>query len=172
MYHTGAYDPEGFLGCLTSIVLCFLGLQAGRILVHYQSHRDRLIRWCLWAVVLGVVAVGLCGGAENGGAVPINKNLWSASFVAALAAAANAALAACYVLQDVARAWDGEPFVYLGMNSISMYCLSEVFVWYFPLSFLLPADTHWWSMCSNVLGVTVWVITAYVMYRQGVFISL
>ena len=48
-----AYDPEGVLGSLTSIVLCFLGVQAGRILTSYRGrHLGIIIRFVLWGVVL------------------------------------------------------------------------------------------------------------------------
>lgn len=43
VYHTmQPYDPEGLLGCLTSIFLTFLGLQGGKILLTFKSPRDRL----------------------------------------------------------------------------------------------------------------------------------
>ena len=35
---TAAFDPEGILGTLTSIFLCFLGLQVGVRAVNHQSH--------------------------------------------------------------------------------------------------------------------------------------
>lgn len=41
-----------------------------------QDHKQRLGRWLVWGVVLGVVALGLCGGTQNGGAIPVAKNLW------------------------------------------------------------------------------------------------
>ena len=46
------YDPEGVLGSLNSIVLCFLGVQAGRILVLYKKDYNILIRFLLWGLLL------------------------------------------------------------------------------------------------------------------------
>ena len=46
------YDPEGVLGSLNSIVLCLLGVQAGRILVSYKKHYNILIRFILWGLLL------------------------------------------------------------------------------------------------------------------------
>ena len=47
------YDPEGVLGSLTSIVLCLLGVQAGRILTHFRGkHLSIVIRFILWSIVL------------------------------------------------------------------------------------------------------------------------
>jgi len=51
MYHTGSYDPEGLLGCLTSIVLCYFGVQLGRIVQHYKGVVARCGRWIVWGLV-------------------------------------------------------------------------------------------------------------------------
>ena len=55
VYLTGAYDPEGILGNLTSIYLCFLGVQLGRILSTYKDHKGRLIRWVAWGTLWGLL---------------------------------------------------------------------------------------------------------------------
>ena len=84
VYNTAVpFDPEGLLGTLTTVVLVCLGVQAGRIVLAFPSPRSRVLRWLVWAAVLGVVAGALCGFRQEGGAVPVNKNLWSLSFVLA-----------------------------------------------------------------------------------------
>ncbi len=82
---TAPYDPEGTLGTLTSLFLVYLGVMAGKTLLIYQSSRQRLARWVTWGLVLGLVAGGLCGFSKEGGVIPINKNLWSVSFILAMA---------------------------------------------------------------------------------------
>ena len=52
LYHCGPYDPEGVLGSLNSIVICFLGVQAGRIILYHQQHGSRIIRFVIWGLVL------------------------------------------------------------------------------------------------------------------------
>lgn len=78
LYLTGAYDPEGTLGNLTSIFMVsgrppefectqqltvtndyssqqvFLGLQSGRTLMAWKDHKNRVSRWYLWSVVIGM----------------------------------------------------------------------------------------------------------------------
>jgi heparan-alpha-glucosaminide N-acetyltransferase len=73
---TQAFDPEGILGCLTSIVHVFIGVQAGMILLVYQEHSERLIRWLSWSVVCGIIGGGLCSFSKDDGVIPVNKNLW------------------------------------------------------------------------------------------------
>ncbi|XP_064105723.1 heparan-alpha-glucosaminide N-acetyltransferase-like [Macrobrachium nipponense] len=45
------YDPEGFLGALTSILMVQFGIASGRIIITYRSHNSRLIRWLIWGTV-------------------------------------------------------------------------------------------------------------------------
>ena len=54
----------------------FLGVQAGMTLYVFKDWRSRVVRWTAWGVVSGVIAAGLCGGAQDGGVIPVNKNLW------------------------------------------------------------------------------------------------
>ncbi|WAQ97294.1 HGNAT-like protein [Mya arenaria] len=44
------YDPEGLLGTLNSCFLCFLGLQAGKILIIYRDVKSRVTRFTAWAL--------------------------------------------------------------------------------------------------------------------------
>lgn len=46
------YDPEGALGSINSIVICFLGVQAGRILISYRKSYNIIIRFLIWGVFL------------------------------------------------------------------------------------------------------------------------
>ena len=78
------FDPEGFLGSLSSAFLVFLGVQCGYTLLTFSEWQPRLRRWLLWGFVLGVIAGGLCGFSKEEGVVPLNKNLWSLSFSLAL----------------------------------------------------------------------------------------
>jgi heparan-alpha-glucosaminide N-acetyltransferase len=46
------------------------------ILLVYQEHSERLIRWLSWSVVCGIIGGGLCGFSKDDGVIPVNKNLW------------------------------------------------------------------------------------------------
>jgi len=125
------FDPEGALGWISAAWMTWLGLQAGRVFLLARgrplAERDALrvpmiARWILWGTVLGLLGGGLAGFSENGGFIPLNKNLWSPSFVLALAGVSYGALAAFFVTIDVFRSWSGAPFRYPGMNSVSTRC--------------------------------------------------
>jgi len=171
LYNCAPYDPEGALGNLTSITLCFLGVQLGRIFLHYTSHPARLKRMLIWAIILGGIAAILCFGKQNGGPIPINKNLWSLSFILALGGMANIALFMAYVIIDIKGWWEGTPFIYVGMNPILIYMGHELFSDRFPFSFLAQQH-HGPMLASNMIGVTCWVLLAYYMYLQKFFINI
>ena len=60
-----AYDPEGLLGSINSIVIVFLGLQLGKILQFYPDSKSRAIRFCIWGGVLLCIGGGLTGVQEK-----------------------------------------------------------------------------------------------------------
>lgn len=96
-------------------------VQAGKIILHYRTVKDRCIHWLGWALLLGLIAGCLCGFSQNDGVIPVSKNLWSLSFVILLSAFAFFLLTIFYLVIDVWRLWDGAPFRYVGMNSIFIY---------------------------------------------------
>ena len=52
VYLTGSYDPEGILGSINSIVMCFFGVQAGRIFIHHKQWGSRMLRFFIWGLLL------------------------------------------------------------------------------------------------------------------------
>ncbi|XP_019633914.1 PREDICTED: heparan-alpha-glucosaminide N-acetyltransferase-like [Branchiostoma belcheri] len=167
------YDPEGVLGSLTSIFMTFLGLQAGKILLAYKDHGSRLVRWVIWGVVLGLLAILLCQGRQNGGWIPINKNLWSLTFVLSLASMAFLLLSLYYFLVDVRRWWTGFPFFMAGMNSISVYLCHGVFQKYLPFSWKIQHRNHGNLLFMNLFGSNLWTIVfASYLYWNNIFINI
>eukprot|EP01124_Arcella_intermedia_P024469 TRINITY_DN4133_c0_g1_i2.p1 TRINITY_DN4133_c0_g1~~TRINITY_DN4133_c0_g1_i2.p1 ORF type:complete len:669 (-),score=69.59 TRINITY_DN4133_c0_g1_i2:44-1879(-) len=172
LYKTGAFDPEGFLGFFTSICLCYFGVQAGRIISTYSnSPRSILIRWITWGIVLGAIGTALCAGSENNGIMPINKNLWSVSFICVMGGTAFLVLSLFYILIDVLDIWNGAPFIYVGMNPIIIYCGHDILGGYFPFSFKSP-DTHTFMLLQDCIGVGVWLIIAFRMAQLKFFVSI
>jgi heparan-alpha-glucosaminide N-acetyltransferase len=173
VYLTGAYDPEGTLGNLTSIFLVFLGLQSGRIILVYKTHTQRIIRWVIWGILIGCLSVLLCEGERDGGWIPITKNLWSPSFIFATGGGAFVLLALSYFLIDVVKVWNGSPFRFVGMNPILIYMGHEILGGYMPFSFALYGDvSHAAMLASNLVGMSCWCLIAYYMYYNRFFISI
>ncbi|RXN37126.1 proto-oncogene tyrosine- kinase receptor Ret-like protein [Labeo rohita] len=77
LYHTTEpFDPEGVLGTINSIVMGFLGMQAGKILLFYRKmNKHILARFLIWALILGISAAILSKCTRDEGFIPVNKNL-------------------------------------------------------------------------------------------------
>jgi len=166
------YDPEGILGCLTSIFLTFMGLQSGRILFTYSSHTARIKRWLLWGAFWGILTFALTSGSKDEGVIPINKNLWSPSYIFATGSMAYILLCFMYVIIDVMHWWTGVPFTFAGMNAILLYCGHEVFHNFFPFNFNVKHPTHATILARSSVGVAVWMIVAYYCYVEKIFFKV
>jgi len=171
LYQTGPFEPEGILGNLTSIFLCFLGLQAGKIIVFYKDDKSRILRWVIWGVVFGLIALGLCGASKNDGIIPINKNLWSVSFIFSMASTAFLLFSVIYFIVDVKKIWNGAPFIFVGRNPIIIYCAHELLGGRFPFGYLTE-NTHASILACNIISVACWLLVAYRMYQLDFFVVI
>jgi predicted acyltransferase len=119
LYQRRAWDPEGLLSTLPAIATTLLGIVTGLWL---RSGADRQVKATLLAAA-GVAALAL--GLLWDLAFPINKNLWTSSYVMFSAGAGAITFAACYWALDVKGwRWWAKPFVILGTNAIALFALS------------------------------------------------
>jgi predicted acyltransferase len=110
-------DPEGVLSTIPSVATCLLGLQTGKWLRSARSAASK----ATGMAIAGVVSF-LAGEFFNTW-FPINKKLWTSSFVLVTAGLALMILALCYWVLDV-KQWRGawtKPFLIFGMNAIAAY---------------------------------------------------
>jgi len=76
-----------------------------------------------------------------------------------------------YGLVDVKGWWQGEPFFYAGMNSILLYLGSGTAWQMFPFNYICgPMNTHWAKLPESLLGVSLWLLIAYILYRKRIFV--
>ncbi|KAL7976959.1 hypothetical protein Chor_008908 [Crotalus horridus] len=112
---TVPFDPEGILGTINSVLMAFLGLQGGKILLFYKDqHKQIILRFCVWSIIMGVISMVLTKCSKEAGLIPVNKNLWSISYVTTLSSFAFILLLLIYYLIDVKKVWSGAPFFYPG----------------------------------------------------------
>ena len=109
------YDPEGVISTLPSIVTCISGLLIGRQL---DTLKDVKL---LFMSALGFLVLGYILNIW----FPINKALWSSSFVLVTSGYATLLLAVIYYLRDLKQIKFGSIFKYSGMNAITIYFLSS-----------------------------------------------
>lgn len=180
----------GLLGVLTSVFLVYLGVQFGRILKTYTDVKSKMIRWITWgvltvsciceivdffdnAILLQALLGGiLCKFSKNDGFIPVNKNLWSLSFVLVLGGLAFLIQACLFITVDITRKWGGRPCFYPGMNSLAIYVGSEVFKGIFPFGWIPAVKTHGAYLGMNLWGTALWVAIAIFLYKRNIFLTL
>lgn len=165
------YDPEGVLGSINSILMAFLGLQAGKIILHYRDLPTTIIsRFLIWGLFLGIISAVLTKCSTDQGFIPVNKNLWSLSYVTTLACFAFVLLVLVYYTVDVKKWWSGAPFYYPGMNSILVYVCHEVLEDYFPFRWhMRNSQSHTEHLIQNLVATSCWVLISYILYRKRIF---
>ncbi|KAK3010692.1 hypothetical protein RJ639_011200 [Escallonia herrerae] len=114
-----SFDPEGILSSLTAAATCIIGLQYGHILAQSQDHKERLQNWSIFSCSL--MALGLflaCLG------IPLNKSLYTISYLLVTLASAGITFCTLYVLVDV-YSWRRLTFVleWMGKHSLSTFIL-------------------------------------------------
>eukprot|EP01060_Flectonema_neradi_P027147 TRINITY_DN3677_c1_g1_i3.p1 TRINITY_DN3677_c1_g1~~TRINITY_DN3677_c1_g1_i3.p1 ORF type:complete len:702 (+),score=98.41 TRINITY_DN3677_c1_g1_i3:68-2173(+) len=170
------HDPEGFLGSLNSIILCWLGVVAGRIVVTgKKTGNRRFVSFAMGALgcFLCLVAAVLCGFRQFGGPIPVNKNLWSTSFIFLMAGTGTLFLLVLQFIVDWKQYWSGKPFIFVGMNSILYYSMHEIMQNFVPFS--APSDaapTRAAAVISVLLGVSTNVTVVYWLFRNKLFLKI
>ena len=109
------YDPEGILSTIPAIVTCISGTLIGKLLDGLDD--VRLLFYTAFGLLVSGYAFNIC--------FPINKAIWSSSFVLATSGWATLILAIIYYLKDVKQYAFGSIFKYVGMNAITIYFLSS-----------------------------------------------
>ncbi|WP_017257127.1 acyltransferase family protein [Pedobacter arcticus] len=119
---TKTWDPEGFLSTFPSFSTGLFGVLMGIILKSkYRTQENKVI----WLFTYGFLAVVL--GLFWDLFFPINKALWTSSFVLYTGGIASMTLALCYWLIDVQGFTKfTKPFVIYGVNAITVYFASSV----------------------------------------------
>ena len=108
------WDPEGPLSTIPAIATAMLGVFAGRWLTdRSRSLLERIVG------LYGVGSLAMVAGSLWGAVFPINKGLWTSSYVVFTAGFACVVLATCLWLVDVLqiRGW-AKPAVIYGVNPL------------------------------------------------------
>jgi predicted acyltransferase len=160
--HRTVRDPEGLLATLPAIATALLGMLAGRVLSAPIPGWRRV----LWLTLGGLLALAL--GAWWDTFFPINKNLWSSSFVLWTAGWSALLLAAFHLVVDL---WGAGRlafvFTVVGTNSIAAYLLSR-FVDFEELSARVVRG----ELLPAVVGLAALWGVLYFLYRRRWFLRV
>ena len=171
----GDVDPEGILSTIPSVVTALLGMLTGE-LVRLPAEKMSGGRKTL--VMLGAAAVLIAVGCIWNKVFPINKNLWTSSFVCVVGGYSIALYALFYWIIDVRglNRW-AFPLRVIGLNSITVYMAQSIIgfrdIEEFFLGGVLGLLPEAWSGIAGNLGyiVVVWLFL-YFLYRKNVFLKV
>ncbi|MEM8927186.1 MAG: heparan-alpha-glucosaminide N-acetyltransferase domain-containing protein [Bacteroidota bacterium] len=175
------YDPEGLLSTLPAIASALLGVFTGLIL---RSTQEKKV-----TILFGMGGALLIVGHLWDFIFPINKALWTSSFVLVTAGWANIVLALIFYITDVKKVQFGSIFRYAGANAIVVYFLSSFIT---KLFYLIKVDgetsIHGWffetiyvqdflsmQLSSLLYGLTVvsfYCLLAYLLWKRKIFIKV
>ena len=171
--HLGIHDPEGILSALPAVVTAMTGIFTGEyVRTSNLSGYGKALG--MFVTALTFLAVGYSWDLL----FPINKNLWTSSFVCCTAGWSLLLFALFYLVVDVLewRRWTLF-FRVIGMNSITIYLAQQFLDFYKPVETLfggvlgllpenLYATAYWFSyvlVCWSFL---------YVLYRNKIFLKV
>ncbi len=180
-------DPEGILSTFPAIATALLGVLTGKWLATVQDAKKK---------ALGLLAFGAaCVIAGQLWAIwfPINKKLWTSSFVLFTAGCALICLAACYWVSDVKlhRGIWTKPFVIFGTNAIAAYVLADLiassllslrvqhgqraitlqdYIYRVAFSHIAPRELA--SLAYSLAFVLVCFLPIWLMYRKRIFLKV
>jgi predicted acyltransferase len=113
------WDPEGLLSTLPAIASALTGIAAGLILM---SATDASLK--VRALVISGAALAAAGWIW-GLTFPINKSLWTSSYVLFTSGLASMLLAGCYWMVDLRQPRAlARPFVVMGVNALVLFVVS------------------------------------------------
>jgi len=172
------WDPEGCLSTLPAIATCLLGVFAGLLLRRTDLDDRRKLR-TLFVAGLGAVALGWLWHLQ----LPVIKKIWTSSFVLVAGGYSLLLLGAFYYVVDIRRwrGWCG-PFVWIGMNPITLYLANNIIGFRRLAPRLAGGDIKNWLDATigagagqsllALVGLGLMFILAHFLYRRQIFLRV
>jgi predicted acyltransferase len=173
------FDPEGYLSTIPAVATCLLGVFAGFLLRNQSLQGKQKVVWLISFGVAGV-ALGWLWGAQ----FPVIKKIWTSSYVLVAGGYSAVLLGVFYLIVDVwqARAWC-QPFVWMGMNSITIYLASNIVGGFRRLAARFVGgdvrvffDDHlakgFGEMVISIVGLLLAFWLVHFLYKRKIFLRL
>lgn len=182
------WDPEGVLSTIPAIASCLFGVLVGVYLRRKDVAEGVKVSWLFSIGILALLA-GLVWDLQ----FPINKSLWTSSFVLYTGGWATLILTLCYWLIDI-NGYNRftKPFVIYGVNAITVFFLSGLMprimnmikvemsdgksvgsqTWFYQ-SYLVPNFSPLnASLAYALLFILFWYLILWIMYKRNIIIKV
>ena len=181
-----ALDPEGLLSTLPSIAHVLIGFLFGKIIVDTKDNHKRVERILIWGTVLAFSGLILQYGC------PINKKIWSPTYVLVTTGFAAQLLALLIWIIDINKRSNWSRFFHsFGINPLFIYVLAGVLANIFGNVKIMYADElitlkgfaynvmiqpwagdYFGSLVYALLFVTICWAAGYILYKRNIYIKI
>ncbi|XP_057550770.1 uncharacterized protein LOC130828789 [Amaranthus tricolor] len=167
------FEPEGILSSISAILSTIVGVHFVHVLIHVENHTGRLKHWVSMGISL--LILGFLLHFTN--AIPLNKQLYTFSYVCVTSGAAALVFSAFYVLVDILEVkYLFLPFKWIGMNAMLVFVLAAegIFAgfingWYYDdphttLIYWIQEHIFIGVWHSKKVGILLYVIFAEILF--------
>ncbi len=181
------FDPEGILSTIPAVVTTISGVLTGTWL---KSKRDNLEKVAgMFFFGIGLTVTGWIWHSF----FPINKSLWTSSYVVYTSGLALLFLGFCFYLIDIKnyKKWT-KPFVIFGVNALALFVFSGLLSkilgiikitdiagkqtslqgWIFQNGFLSIAEPINASLLFALTYILFWLFLMWLLYRKRIYIKV
>ena len=180
------FDPEGLFSTIPAIVTTLSGVFVGNLLRGHLSPKEKATQLVLW----GLAGILLGNGLNI--LIPINKQLWTPSYVFLTSGWACLILALFYWLMDIKKTnlW-AKPFIVFGSNSLFLFFASGILVrtlfrikiateettlslysWLYNSFFVPWAGELNGSLFFAITWILLWLGVLWIFYVKKIFIKI
>ncbi|XP_024963781.1 heparan-alpha-glucosaminide N-acetyltransferase isoform X1 [Cynara cardunculus var. scolymus] len=172
-YCSAPFEPEGVLSSISAILSTTIGVHLGHVLIHMKGHSSRLRHWIMMG--LGLVVLGIVLHFTD--AIPLNKQLYTFSYVCVTSGAAALVFSFFYIMVDI---WTLRylflPLEWIGKNAMLVYVMAAegIFAgfvngWYYDnphntLIYWIQKHIFFGVWHSRRVGILLYVIFAEIMF--------
>ncbi len=176
-----AFDPEGLLSTLPAVVTLLMGYQTSAMLSNTSGAQNK----CKKLLALAVIA--LTAGYVWNTVLPINKALWTSSYVLVTTAWAWIILAAIIFVVDIVKQDKGFKWMEIyGTNPLFIYVLAWIYASVLLLipigdtsaygaiyqALTIPLSEKAASLAFALIAVSIFYALSHWLYKKRIFIKL
>jgi len=172
--YLGIHDPEGLMSTIPAIGTGLLGIMTGNFLKNNSKFSGA--KKSLYMFVAGIISLGIAQLWNLD--FPINKNLWTSSFVMNVGGCSLILLSIFYYIIDV-RGYKSWAFFFrvIGMNSILIYMSGRFINWEYSTKGFFEwlgqlFSNPWNAVVLAICFVLVKWAFLYFMYKKKVFLRV
>ena len=177
LYHKSPVDPEGLVGTISGVAHVLLGFYCGKLIKEKKTIEQKAL------AVFVVGAVGVIGGYLLSYGLPLNKRIWSPSYVLMTCGLAALLQALFIYIIDICKKKGWTKFFHVfGVNALALYVASELLAILFSHFGISPAiydalhavipGLKWASLAYALVFVGINYVIGYILWKRKIFIKL